>query len=83
MTYRQCISSIMNAISESNMADLDFLNTEIKPIICGIDDNGKEMYAVYMGFYDSMWNKVLLSEAGGVGNLLLFTAFDGYLENMY
>ena len=33
--------------------------------------------------YDYMYSKVELSEAWVAGNLLLFTVFDGYLENKY
>lgn len=42
MMDQQCIDSIINVISKSNMADLDFLNTEIRPITCEIDEDGKE-----------------------------------------
>lgn len=83
MMDQQCIDSIINVISKSNMADLDFLNTEIRPITCEIDEDGKEKHTVHMSLYDYMYSKVELSEAWVAGNLLLFTVFDGYLENKY
>ena len=46
MMEQQCIDSIINVISKSNMADLDFLNTEIRPITCEIDEDGKEKHIV-------------------------------------
>lgn len=44
MMDQQCIDSIINVISKSNMADLDFLNTEIRPITCEIDDISCNQY---------------------------------------
>lgn len=83
MMDQQCISSIMEVISESNMADLDFYNTKLRPITCETDDNGKEIHTVHHEYFVSMCNKLPLSEAWVAGNLLLFTVFDGYLENTY
>lgn len=83
MMDQQCINSIIKVISESNMSDLDFLNIEIRPIICEIDEDGNEVHTSHMSFYDSMYRKSSLSEAWVAGNLLLFTVFDGYLENRY
>ncbi|MCB6951088.1 MAG: hypothetical protein ACLR1W_01950 [Agathobacter rectalis] len=83
MMDQQCIDSIINVISKSNMADLDFLNTEIRPITCEIDEDGMEKQTVHKSLYDYMYSKVELSEAWVAGNLLLFTVFDGYLENKY
>lgn len=71
MMDQQCIDSIINVISKSNMADLDFLNTEIRPITCEIDEDGKEKHTVHMSLYDYMYSKVELSEAWVAGNLLL------------
>ena len=65
------------------MSDLDFHKMSIRPIICSIDENGKEVHTVQMELYDAMCRKSPLSEAWVAGNLLLFTIFDGYLENKY
>lgn len=83
MMDQQCIDSIINVISKSNMADLDFINTDIIPITCEIDEEGKEQHTNHVSCYDCMYSKVELSEAWVAGNLLLFTVFDGYLENIY
>lgn len=83
MMDQQCIDSIINVISKSNMADLDFINTDIIPITCEIDEDGKEKHTIHMSFYECMYSKAELSEAWVAGNLLLFTVFDGYLENIY
>lgn len=83
MMDQQCIDSIINVITKSNMADLDFLNTEIRPITCELDKDGKEIQTFHMSLYDCMYSKAELSEAWVAGNLLLFTVFDGYLENKY
>lgn len=83
MMDQQCIDSIINVISKSNMADLDFINTEIRPITCEIDEKGKEKHTVYMSCCDYIYRKAELSEAWVAGNLLLFTVLDGYLENTY
>lgn len=83
MMDQQCIDSIINVISKSNMADLDFINTEIIPIICEIDEEGNELHTIQISCYDCMYSKAELSEAWVAGNLLLFTVFDGYLENIY
>lgn len=83
MMDQQCIDSIINVISKSNMADLDFINTDIIPITCEIDEEGKEQHTIHVSCYDCMYSKVELSEAWVAGNLLLFTVFDGYLENIY
>lgn len=63
------------------MSDLDFLNIEIRPITCEIDKDGNEVHTGHMSLYESMYRKSSLSEAWVAGNLLLFTVFDGYLEN--
>ena len=65
------------------MSDLDFHKMLIRPIICSIDENGNEVHTVQMELYDAMYRKSPLSEAWVAGNLLLFTIFDGYLENKY
>lgn len=65
------------------MSDLDFLNIEIIPVTCEIDKNGNEVHTSHMSFYESVYRKSSLSEAWVAGNLLLFTVFDGYLENAY
>ena len=83
MMDQQCIDSIINVISKSNMADLDFISTEIIPVTCEIDEEGKEKHTIHMSFSECMYSKAELSEAWVAGNLLLFTVFDGYLENKY
>lgn len=80
---QQCIDSIINVISKSNMADLDFVNTDINPITCEIDEDGNEKHTVQKTCYVYAYGKAELSEAWVAGNLLLFTVFDGYLENTY
>lgn len=83
MMDQQCIDSITRFILESNMSDLNFINIGVRPITYGTDENGKEIPTVHMCLYDSMCSKAPLSEAWIAGNLLLFTVFDGYLENVY
>lgn len=80
---QKCINSIIKVILESNMSDLDFLNIEIRPITCEIDEDGNEVHTSHMSLYDCMYSKSSLSEAWVAGNLLFFTVFDGYLENAY
>ena len=65
------------------MSDIDFHQIEIRPIICKTDEEGNIIYNVQMTFCDSIFGKSSLSEAWVAGNLLLFTVFDGYLENKY
>lgn len=83
MMDQECINSIINCIMQSNMSDLDFHKMLIRPIICSIDENGNEVHTVQMELYDAMYRKSPLSEAWVAENLLLFTIFDGYLENKY
>lgn len=83
MMDQECINSIIKFIMQSNMSDLDFHKIEIRPIRCGIDKDGNEEHTVQMYLFDTMSRKASLSESWVAGNLLLFTVFDGYLENKY
>ncbi len=83
MMDQECINSIIKFIMQSNMSDIDFHQIEIRPIICKTDEEGNIIHNSQMTFCDYMFRKSSLSEAWVAGNLLLFTVFDGYLENKY
>lgn len=83
MMDQQCMDAIIKVILESNMSDLDILNVGIEPVTCEVDENGREQHTVHISLFDTMYCKSSLSQAWVAGNLLLFTAFDGYLENTY
>lgn len=83
MMDQQCMDSIIKVILNSDMADLNFFRTETILGERETDEDGSEGYRVQLTFSDSMWKKAELSEAWVAGNLLLFTVFDGYLENKY
>lgn len=80
---QECINSIMKFMLQTNMSDLDFHSTQIRPIRCEIDQDGNEMHICSMSVIDATFRKTSLSEAWVAGNLLLFTVFDGYLESKY
>lgn len=83
MMDQQCIDSIIKVISKSDMADFDFISTEIIPVICEENEADRGKYTIHKSCYASMYSKAELSEAWVAGNILLFTVFDGYLENKY
>lgn len=83
MMDQQCISSIIQCIKQSNMSDLSLQHVTLRLIVCHIDKEGNVLHDVKMYFCDNASEKLPLSEAWVAGNLLLFTAFDGYLENKY
>ena len=77
------ISSIAKVIKQSDMSDLNLISVGVRPntlvIEYGNVYRNEEMYVSdVIGA-----SKAQLSEAWVAGNILLFTAFDGYLENKY
>ena len=80
---QQCIKSIINIISDSNMSDLDFLNIITRPVTYKVDEDGNETHEVHICICDGNHRKSFLPETWIAENLLLFTVFDGYLENAY
>lgn len=77
------IDSILRVVLESNMAELNIRSVSLRPITCSIED-GKEVHTVEIHLSDVIgFSRAKLSEAWVASNLLLFTVFDGYLENQY
>lgn len=84
MMDQECINSIVKVISQSNMSDLNLNSVTLRPIICITDKDGKLLKEVTITLSDTFCSeKTKLSEAWVAGNLLLFTVFDGYLENKF
>ena len=80
----RCINSIIKCILQSDMSEVNINHIQLRPVVCEIDEDGKEIYNVKCVFGERIFEeKVSLSEAWVAGNLLLFAAFNGYLENMY
>lgn len=79
---KDCISAIIKFIKQSDMTDLSIKSVVIRPIRYNTEKDEDGGYAVSMHTSDTIFfNKPSLSEAWVAGNLLLFTVFDGYLEN--
>ena len=77
-----CINAIIKFIKQSDMTDLSIKSVEIRPMRCKGKKNEEAEYTENIYISDTMFfNKSSLSEAWVAGNLLLFTVFDGYLEN--
>ncbi len=83
MMDQQCIDSIIRVITRSNMSDLDLVPVEIRPVRYEIGKDGKETTRYNIELSDCFGMKAQLSEAWVASNLLLFTTFDGVLENLY
>lgn len=78
------IAAIVNVIEQSNMSDLNLIPVEVRPNELSIDENGKVSRAEKLLVFDAVGStKAQLSEAWVASNILLFTVFDGYLENKY
>ena len=78
----QMIKAITNVIKQSNMSDLNLISVEVRPETI-IDKCGKYETCITLSDYVSLNKKAQMSEAWVAGNILLFTLFDGYLENKY
>ncbi|SFO29948.1 hypothetical protein SAMN04487831_11744 [Pseudobutyrivibrio sp. UC1225] len=77
------ISSITKVIKQSDMSDLNLISVVVRPNTIVID-NGNFYRNEELFVSDVIGaSKAQLSEAWVAGNILLFTAFDGYLENKY
>lgn len=84
MMDMDCIESIAKFILQSNMSDFNINQIEQRPIVCEISKTGDMTHTVNLSFGVTMCReKAALSEAWVAGNILLFTIFDGYLENKY
>lgn len=84
MMETECITSIIRFIKQTNFTESTLLKVYVRPIHGYIDENGKWVYNVCLLASDSSNNnKAQLSEAWIAVNILLFTVFDGYLENKY
>lgn len=83
MMDQKCINSIVECIMQSDMSDIDFREVKIRPVRYKLDEEGNEVAMVYDSFCDTLLEKSAMSDAWVAGNLLLFTVFDGYLENKY
>ena len=78
------IEAILQVILESNMSDLNLHFLQLRPITLEKDEQGKEIQEGSICVSDSFAaRKSMLSSAWVAANLLLFTVFDGYLENKY
>lgn len=83
MMDSECITSIVNFVKQTDFVESCLYNIEVRPIQCEIDEEGKVTHCVQMSLSDSFGRKAQLSEAWVASNLLLFSVFDGYLENKY
>lgn len=83
MMDQKCINSIVKCIMQSDMSDLDFREVTIRPVRYEINEEGTEVPTVFCAFNDTFFGISAMSDAWVAGNLLLFTVFDGYLENKY
>lgn len=80
---RAYIDSILKVILYSNMTDINIKSVDLRLITCSIED-GREVYTIEMYYSDTIFSsRVKLSQAWIACNLLLFTIFDGYLEDKY
>lgn len=78
---QKCINSIIKCLIQSDMSDLNFRKVTIRPIRYKIGEEGLEE-KVFIS--DTLaFDKFQISDAWVVGNILIFTVFDGYLENKY
>ena len=78
------IASIVKVIEQSDMSDLNLVTIEERPVTVEINEHGTETHNVHLYLSDYIGrNKAQLSEAWVAGNIMLFTVYDGYLENKY
>lgn len=81
---RAYVDSIVKVVLESNMTERNIKTVELRPITCSIKNGGKIHTTAEICSSDTVFaDRAKLSEAWIAGNLLLFTIFDGYLENKY
>ena len=84
MMDSKMIASIVKLIKQSDMSDLNLISVEERPITVEIDEQGRETHKTYLSLSDCIGrSRAELSEAWVAGNLMLFTVYDGYLENKY
>lgn len=82
MMDQQCINSIVKCIMQSDMSELNIRQVVTNPI--SVKRDGEEEYYESRIFVkDGFFGKSAMSDAWIAGNLLVFTAFNGYLENKY
>ncbi len=78
------IASIVKVIKQSDMADLNLISIEERPVTVVTDEQGREIHNTHLYLTDYIGRgKAPLSEAWVAGNIMLFTVYDGYLENKY
>lgn len=78
------INSITKFILQSNMSDFNIKHVNFTPVTCYKDEEGKIYHTVKSCISDTFFSqKGALSESWVAGNLLIFTLFDGFLENKY
>ena len=72
--------AILSVLENSNISDLHLRPVEVRPVT--YDNNGNQCVDIfcYASFARSLEQ---ISDAWVAGNLLIFTAFDEYLENKY
>ncbi|MBQ7576792.1 MAG: hypothetical protein IJT21_00840 [Synergistaceae bacterium] len=85
MMDQACINSIMDLVFSSNMIEKGIYALEERPIEYESNDINDDRHCVKMCISDHLGfnRKAPLYEAWPAGNLLLFTVFDGVLENKY
>lgn len=83
MMDSKCITSIVNFIKQTDFVESCLHNVEVRPIQYKIYEEGELIHYVQMKVLDSFCRKAQLSEAWVASNLLLFSVFDGCLENKY
>lgn len=81
MMDQKFIDAIVKVVYNSDMSDLNLLKVETRVI--QYDDSRNETHTSTIFVSDRFGGKAKLSEAWVAGNLLLFTVFNGHLENKY
>lgn len=80
----KCINAIINVVMKSNMAESQIHKVFTRPVEYVKDKDGKTEVTTTICVSDSLGKRSNpLTEAWVAGNLLLFSAFDGAIENNY
>lgn len=84
MMDQNCINTILNVVLKSNMAESQIHKVFTKPVEYVIGKDGKTEVTTTICVSDNLGKRSNpLTEAWVAGNILLFTVFDGAIENNY
>ncbi len=84
MMDQKCINTILNIVMKSNMAESQIHKVFTRPVEYVTDKDGKLEPRTTFLVSDTLGTRSIpLTEAWVAGNLLLFSVFDGAIENNY